>query len=157
MTFKFPLQRLLDLKAKREQEIARQLADARRGADAERDVRDSLAATHAAAYRTVSEATSAAPTVGEIVSLSYTLLQLTERVEQATERTEAAEKVVDAKHEALNAVLQERRVLDRLRDKRLGIHRDEEKARDLQEMDAVALTRFNTPADKGGAPEGGNA
>ncbi len=153
MMFKFPLQRLLDLKAKREQEIARQLADARRGADAERDVRDTLAAAHAAAHRSVSEATSAAPTVGEIVSLSYTLMQLSERVEAASERTMAAEQVVDAKHQALNAALQERRVLDRLRDKQLGVHRDEEKARDLHEMDAIALTRFNSPADNSGAPE----
>lgn len=153
MTFKFPLQRLLDLKAMREQEIARQLADARRGADAERVVLDSLAAAHADAHRTVSEATSAAPTVGEIVSLSYTLLQFSERVEMATERTQAAEQVVDAKHHALNVALQERRVLDRLRDKRLGLHRDGEKARDLAEMDAVALTRFNAPSDKSGTSE----
>ncbi|MEO7965495.1 MAG: flagellar FliJ family protein [Gemmatimonadaceae bacterium] len=151
MMYKFPLQRLLDLKAKREQEIARQLADARRGADSERGVRDSLAAAHAAAHRSVSEATSAAPTVGEIVSLSYTLLQLSERVEMATERTSAAEQVVDTTHQALNVALQERRVLDRLRDKRLELHRDEEKARDLQEMDAIALTRFNLPADSSGA------
>ena len=153
MTFKFPLQRLLDLKAMREQAMARELADARRGAESERGVRDSLAAAHAEAHRVVSSATSATPTVGEIVSLSYTLMQLSERVEAAAERTHAAEQVVDEKHQALNAAHQERRVLDRLRDKRHELHMDGEKARDLQAMDAIALTRYTAPADSAGGSE----
>jgi flagellar protein FliJ len=153
MTFKFPLQRLLDLKAMREQAMARELADARRDADDERVVRDSLAAAHAEAHRVVSSAASATPTVGELVSLSYTLMQLSERVEVAAERAQAAEQVVDQKHHALNAAHQERRVLDRLRDKRHELHKDGEKARDLQAMDAIALTRYTASADSVGGTE----
>ena len=101
----------------------------------------------------MSSAASATPTVGELVSLSYTLMQLSERVEVAAERTQAAEQVVDQKHHALNAAHQERRVLDRLRDKRHELHKDGEKARDLQAMDAIALTRYTASADSVGGTE----
>jgi flagellar FliJ protein len=143
--FKFPLQRLLDLKAKKEQEMARQLAGARRDADAERDVRDALAATHADARRHMADATDGLPTVGQLVSMSYTLTQLSERVEAADERAIAAHKVVDARHEELTAAVRERQVLDRLRGKRLETHKSEENARDRKAMDAIALSRFTSP------------
>ncbi len=146
MMFKFPLQRLLDLKAKKEQEMARQLAGARRDADAERVVRDSLAATHANACRHIANAASEQPTVGQLVSLSYTLAQLSERVTAADERAAAADKVVDARHVELTAAVRDRQVLDRLRDKRLENHRSEENARDRQAMDAIALSRFTSPS-----------
>ncbi len=146
MMFKFPLQRLLDLKAKHEQEMARQLANAQNAAQAERDVRDELARTHAAAHSSLASATGDGVTVGELVSLSQTLLPLQERVSQADERTNAAELVVGERHQKLNEALQERQVLDRLREKRFDTHRAEENARDLAAMDAIALTRYKTPS-----------
>ncbi|MEO6445596.1 MAG: hypothetical protein ABIZ91_14995, partial [Gemmatimonadaceae bacterium] len=76
MMFKFPLQRLLDLKAKHEQEMARQLATAQRAADEERARRDALASAHADAHRHIASAASGASTVGELRSLSFTLEQL---------------------------------------------------------------------------------
>ncbi|HEX4882610.1 MAG TPA: flagellar export protein FliJ [Casimicrobiaceae bacterium] len=145
MMFKFPLQRLLDLKAKHEQEMARQLANAQTAAQHERDVRDALARAHAAAHSSLASATGDGVTVGELVSLSQTLHPLQQRVSQADERTIAAEQVVDERHQRLSEALQERQVLDRLREKRLDSHRAEENARDLAAMDAIALTRYKTP------------
>ena len=149
MMFRFPLQRLLDLKAKREQEMARQLAAAQQAADQEQRVRDTLASQHADAHRHIAATTSGAATVGEITSLSYTLAQLAERITMADERTHAASQAVEARHGELSAALQERQVLDRLRDKRLEMHRSEENARDRQTMDDIAIGRFaskkNTP------------
>lgn len=142
MTFKFPLQRLLDLKARHEQEMARQLASARQGADAERETRDALAASHAASHEHISRATGGAATVGELACMSYTLDQLSERVSAAEERTVAANEIVDAREDELSGAVRDRQVLDRLRDKRLEIHHLDEKARDLLAMDAIALTRF---------------
>jgi len=144
--FKFPLQRLLDLKAKREQEMARQLAMAQAEAERERTTRDSLAQLHAAAHSTLAAATGGAVTVGHVMSLAQTLVPLHDRVAHADERTAAAEQVVDRRHELLSSASQERQVLDRLREKRFDLHRVEENARDLQAMDAIALTRFSTPS-----------
>lgn len=155
--FRFPLQRLLELKAAREQEMARQLADARRGADAERRTRDALAAVHAEAQRSLSLTASATPTVGELAALSYTLVQLSERISMAEERTSAAEAVADEKHQLLATALQERQVLDRLRERRLESHRDEERARDRVTMDAIALARFTPPAEDAGDPQDTNS
>jgi len=145
MTFKFPLQRLLDLKARHEQEMARQLASARGDADRERDSRNVLAHAHAAAHTRLASAAGDGPTIGQLISLAQTLTPLQERVEQADERTVAAEQVVDAQHERLSAALQDRQVLDRLREKRLELHRAGENTRDLAAMDAIALSRYTTP------------
>jgi flagellar protein FliJ len=144
--FKFPLQRLLDLKAKKEQDMARQLAGARRDAEAERGVRDTLAATHADACRHMAQTAGEQPTVGQLVSMSYTIAQLSERVTAADERASAADKVVDARHDELTAAVRDRQVLDRLRGKRLENHKSEENARDRQAMDAIALSRFTSPS-----------
>jgi flagellar protein FliJ len=150
MMFKFPLQRLLDLKAKREQEMARQLANAQIEADRERSSRDALARTHAAAQSRLAQAAGDGVTVGHLVSLAQTLTPLHERVTVADERTIAAEQEVDQRHLRLNEALQERQVLDRLREKRFDMHRAEENARDQAAMDAIALTRFTTPSDDSG-------
>lgn len=147
MTFKFPLQRLLDLKAKHEQEMARQLAQVQGEADRERSSRDVLAQVHADAHTRLAAAAGDGTTVGHLVSLGQTLTPLQARVEQADERTVAAEQAVDAQHQKLSEALQDRQVLDRLREKRLDIHRADENARDLAAMDAIALTRFVTPTD----------
>ena len=47
----------------------------------------------------------------------------------------------------LSVALQDRQVLDRLREKRLDLHKADENARDLAAMDAIALTRFTAPTD----------
>lgn len=147
MMFKFPLQRLLDLKAKHEQEMARQLAHAQLQADRERESRDALAQAHASAHTRLAAAATDGVTVGQLVSLAQTLSPLQERVEQADERTVAAEQVVDAQHQRLSAALQDRQVLDRLREKRLDLHKAGENARDLAAMDAIALTRYVSNGD----------
>lgn len=147
MTFKFPLQRLLDLKAKHEQEMARQLAFKQLEADQERGVRDALADAHAAAHTRLASAAGGGTTIGHLVSLAQTLSPLQERVEQADERTVAAEQAVDSQHQLLSVASQERQVLDRLREKRFDLHRADENARDLAAMDAIALTRFTSSDD----------
>lgn len=147
MMFKFPLQRLLDLKAKHEQEMARQLAFKRLEAEQERGVRDALADAHAEAHTRLAAAAGDGATVGHFVSLSQTLSPLQERVEEADQRTVAAEQAADSQHQLLSVASQERQVLDRLREKRLDLHRADENARDLAAMDAIALTRFTKTDD----------
>lgn len=154
MTFKFPLQRLLELKAKHEQEMARQLAEAQREAQRERDTRDALAEAHAQAQSSVATAAGGGVTVGHLLSLSQTLVPLAERVTMADERTVSADQRVDDRHQALSEALQDRQVLDRLREKRLDVHRAEENAREQSAMDEIAITRHTHPTAGGakGAP-----
>jgi flagellar export protein FliJ len=140
--FKFPLQRLLDLRAKRQDEIARQLAQARTAADNTRATRDELAAAKSAGQAQMSEAHAAGPTVGEIASRAYALNQLDQRLAAASDALNAAEAHVDQVHNALTGALQDRQVLDRLRERMLEAYRTTENHKDRTTMDAIALQRF---------------
>jgi flagellar FliJ protein len=149
--FEFPLQRILELRAKREAEVARQLAQARSAADASRETRDALLAAQQEGQRQVAGAQSGPVTVGQMQSFTFVLAQLDERVALADEIARAAEAAVTRAHQELTVALQDRRVLDKLRDRRLEAYRAEESMRDQQTMDAIALTRFS----QGAAASGG--
>jgi flagellar export protein FliJ len=141
--FKFPLQRLLDLRAKRQDEIARQLAQARAAADNSRAARDELAAARTAGQAQLSEAQAGSgATVGEIASASYALTQLDQRIAVASDALKAAETHVDQVHNALTGALQDKQVLDRLRERMLEAYRSTESHKDRTTMDAIALQRF---------------
>lgn len=152
MMFKFPLQRLLDLKSKREQVMARELADARRTELAEADRRDALMALREAGSHQVAASTDADLSVGELVSMRHALTQLGEQLDAAEQRTDAARQNVDARNGALSGAVQERQVLDRLRGRRLEQHRAEESQQDRSAMDAVALARFHSSRADDNAP-----
>ena len=141
--FKFPLQRLLDLRAKRQDEIARQLAQARTAADTSRATRDELSAARNAGQAHITEAQASGPTVGEITSRSYALTQLDQRLAAAADALKMAEARVDQVHTALTGALQDKQVLDRLRERMLEAYRSTESHKDRTTMDAIALQRFN--------------
>ena len=140
--FKFPLQRLLELRAKRQDEIARQLAQARTAADDSRAARDELAAARTAGQTQNSEAHAAGPTVGEIASRTYALTQLDQRLAAAADALKAAEAHVNQVHTTLTGAVQDRQVLDRLRERMLEAYRTAESQKDRTTMDAIALPRF---------------
>jgi flagellar export protein FliJ len=140
--FKFPLQRLLDLRAKRQDEIARQLAQARTVADSKRATRDELAEARTTGQSQISDAHAAGPTVGEIASRSYALTQLDQRIAAVSDELKAAESNVDKVHGALTGALQDKQVLDRLRLRMLEAYRATESNKDRTTMDAIALQRF---------------
>src|SRR5438128_1459062 len=130
--FRFPLQRILDLKAKREEEISRQLAEAKTAADETKRVRDSLAAAHEAGRHQLAVSSS----VGEMRTLALVLGHMREHVTAADSDNAAAEATVSEVHTQLTAALQERRVLDKLRERRLEAYQAESTSRDRQLMDA---------------------
>lgn len=143
--FKFPLQRLLDLRAKRQDEIARQLAQARTAADTTRATRDELAAARSASHAQPPDASDAGPTVGEITNRTYALMQLDQRLAAAADALKAAEAHVDQVHGALTGALQDKHMLDRLRERMLEAYRTTEAQKDRTTMDAIALQRFAQP------------
>ena len=140
--FKFPLQRLLDLRAKRQDEIARRLAQAKTTAEHTRVTRDELAAARSVGRAQMSEMQAAGPTVGEIASRSYALSQLDQRIAAAGDAVNAAEAQVDKVHVELTDAVQDKQVLDRLRERMLEAHRSAEVQKDRTTMDAIALQRF---------------
>jgi flagellar export protein FliJ len=148
--FKFPLQRLLELRAKRQDEIARQLAQARTAADDSRAARDELTAARTAGQVQISEAHAAGPTVGEIASRTYALTQLDQRLAAAADALRAAEAHVNQVHTTLTGAVQDRQVLDRLRERMLEAYRTAESQKDRTTMDAIALQRF---AQSNGEPQ----
>jgi flagellar FliJ protein len=142
---RFRLQRLLDLKQKREQELARQLAEAQRevdGARARHSELDTLRGDAAASL--AGSADSGSRSVGELMSLTYSLQQLSEHVELQDERVKEAEASASERTGALQHAVQERRVLDRLREKHEELAKTTEQIKDRDAMDAIALTRFST-------------
>jgi flagellar protein FliJ len=140
--FKFPLQRILDLRAKRQDEVARQLAQARTAAESSRATRDELASARTTGQAQISEAHAAGPTVGEIASRSFAITQLDQRIAAASDALRVAEAHVDKVHIALTGALQDRQVLDRLRLRMLDAYRATESNKDRTTMDAIALQRF---------------
>ncbi len=140
--FKFPLQRLLDLRAKRQDEIARQLMQARTAADDSRATHDALAAARTSGQEQLAQVRAATPTVGEMASHAYALTQLDQRLAAASDALKVAEAQVDQIHVALTGALQDRQVLDRLRERMLEAYRSTEASKDRTAMDAIALQRF---------------
>jgi flagellar export protein FliJ len=140
--FKFPLQRLLDLRAKRQDEVARRLMQAKTAADTTRATRDELAAARSTGRAQISEMQASGPTVGEIASRSYALTQLDQRLAAAGDALTVAEATVDKVHGELTGALQDKQVLDRLRERMLEAHRSAEIQKDRTTMDAIALQRF---------------
>jgi flagellar FliJ protein len=145
--FKFPLQRILDLRAKREQEIATQLAQAQQDADAAREAHAALEAVRSAEIDKLVAAHAAERTVGQLQNLSYVLERLDSAVAEASGKVSAAEAVVQKVQDALTAAVQERRVLDRLRERQHDAWKMEEAQLDRRLMDSIALSQFHRSAD----------
>ena len=145
--FKFRLQRVLELREKREQAQAIQLAKAEESASVARTERDELQAMHAASRAQITSAHIADPTVGQLHHLGYVMGALDQRLGHASQNVTKAEGVVSEARVSLDAAARDRRVLDRLKDKHTGAFRAEESHRDRITMDEVALARFTRQRD----------
>jgi len=140
--FRFSLQRVLELKARREEAAATALARTRAGAEEARLAREDLEAAREAGALQVAARQGRGPTVGELRNAGFLLQQLDERIERAQTLEREAEARVATSMAALTAASQERRVLDRLREKHLEGWQAQQTQIDRQTMDAIALTRF---------------
>lgn len=138
--FRFRLQQVLELRERREREVATALAEAR-GAREEAQTR--LAELRAMRETSANGArTTAARPVGELAQMALLLTQLDDHIESAHEAVTAADETVAHVQEALTVALQDRRVLDRLRERHEATHRAESDQRDRRTMDDIALGRY---------------
>ena len=145
--FKFRLQRVLELRERKERDAATALVSAEESAEVARAERArlDLARQELAARRSVNTPT-AALCVGELRNLGFLLERLDEQVTVAQSAASAAEAAVEERREELRAAYQGRRTLDRLRERHLEGYRSAEAAADRQLMDEIALTRFTQNA-----------
>lgn len=151
---KFNLQRLLDLRERKEQAIATQLTNARTAAQAATDARDAIAEARRSGEAQIAQASRSTPTIGEMHALGLVLERLDHRLLDATNAVDAAEALVVKVREQLTAASQDRQVLTRLKDKHVDAQRAAESAKDRTVMDAIALTRFSR---RDGDKKGGSA
>lgn len=140
--FKFPLQRVLELRSMREQAVATQLAEAKTVAEGARGAAEALEATREASRERMVEAGGPERTVGMMQHMSYVLSHLDVHIAEANEHASAAETHVSSVQQDLTVAFQERRILDRLRDRQLEAWRVGEAHLDRTTMDGIALSRY---------------
>ena len=151
--FKFRLQRVLDLRARKERDAATALVSAEETADGARQehARLELARQELAARQSPRPA-AATLSVGELRNLGFLLERLDERVAVAQTAAAAAEAAVEERRGELQHAFRDRRTLDRLKERHLEGYRSAEAAADRQLMDEIALTRFTQSAAADAAP-----
>lgn len=142
MSFKFRLQRILELREQHEQAKARELAAARDVADQATQAKDTLAALRADSNAQLHDAAQRETRVGHLHQLGTVLASLDERLVVATDICKEADAEVHKAKVILEEAARDRRVLDRLKERHSDAWRVEEAARDRVQMDEVALTQF---------------
>jgi flagellar FliJ protein len=165
--FRFRLQRVLDLRERKERDAATALVAAEEQAEVARAEQESLlAARQVLAHHAL--ANPAAPneltgdaesptgdvSVGALRTLQFLLGRLDERVEAAASAALSAEHAVTQKQDELRSAFRDRRALDRLRERDLESWKAAESAADRNLMDDIALARFTQgAANKPGAAQ----
>jgi flagellar protein FliJ len=142
MSFKFRLQRILELREEHEQARARELAAAQNIADEATLAKDALAAIRAHSHAQMHHVARSETRVGHLHQLGTVLASLDERLVVAADVCRQADAGVHKAQMILEEAARDRRVLDRLKERHTGVWRAEEAARDRVQMDEVALTQF---------------
>lgn len=137
--FRFRLQQVLDLREQHERTLASQLAQAM---GAEREAQAMLDGLRSVRISSGEAATGGTHSVGELANLAFILDHLDGQIANASDAVAAASQTVAQMKDAVTAAFQDRRVLDRLRDRQAESHRTAEGQLDQRTMDDIALTRY---------------
>lgn len=140
--FKFRLQRLLDLRHKREQEAASAVGAARSASEAAAQRESELTARRDQTRQELLPAAGQTVRVGQLHEIAYLVRALDTHVADAQKASKAAEQVVHEKMEELGVAMRDRRVLDRLKDRRSEEWRAEDARQEREVMDAIARNRY---------------
>lgn len=143
MSFRFRLQRILELREKSEQARARTLADASEQADAARRHQQAMHELHWLQRETASAASQGAITAGELQHFAFLLDRLDDRLVHGADNVQEAERLLAEAQSALHLASRDRRVLDRLKDRHVERWQVEGQHRDRVDMDEIALTRYS--------------
>jgi flagellar FliJ protein len=142
MSFKFRLQRVLELREQSEQARARAVRDATEGAEEARRRQEAIASLRTLQRETLTAAARGLITAGELQHLQFLIGALDDRLARAADDVRDAERVVAEAQEALQRASRDRRVLDRLKDRHSERWTDAAMQQDRTLMDEIALTQF---------------
>ena len=139
--FRFPLQRVLDLRQRQERDAATALAAAHDAAAAARDAEHALLSARAELAAALAPAGPGAA-VGALRTTAFLIGRLDAEAQAAGAAADAADAAVSDREQALRAAYRDRRALDRLRERHHVAWQGGAVAADRQQMDEIALTRF---------------
>lgn len=140
--FRFRLQRVLDIRAKTEEEAALRLAAARGAEEAAREAAAEMEATRDNGARRAASLAGQKIQIGQIQNLRFVVERLNVEVEQAHREAAEAAKEVGVRLNEFSDAFRDRQVLDKLKDRALENWKVEEVQADRQSMDNIALARF---------------
>lgn len=140
--FRFRLQRVLDLRERRERDAATALTQAQEAADVARREAAALAAARSELAAGGALGAAAGAPAGALHTMAFLLDRMDARVAHAGAAVHAAEGVVGEREGVLRAAFRDRRTLDRLRERHQDAWRAGAAAADRQLMDEIALSRF---------------
>jgi flagellar FliJ protein len=138
--FRFRLQRVLEMRERKERDAATALAQAQDAASVARRAAEELAARRA--EMAGGAARAGGVPVGALHNLAFLLDRMDEHVARAGTAAQAAERAVAEREGALRHAFRDRRTLDRLRERHHDAWRAGAAAADRTLMDEVALSRF---------------
>jgi flagellar protein FliJ len=142
MSFRFRLQRVLELREQAEQARARSLAEATDRADDVRRAHEAMQSLRTLQREGAEAATREAASAGELQHFAYLLEQIDHRLQQTDGDLAEAERLVAEATGALQAASRDRRVLDRLKERHVERWQGEALHQDRNAMDEIALSRF---------------
>ena len=140
-TFRFKLQKLLDLRRHVEKESAVRLAKARTDASEARRTVEELEALRMAGAEEVGKAAAETINAGELQRLAWLVERLDEHIDEASELSREAERIADGLATEFEEALTRRRVLDKLQERDHANWKSDEDRRDRAAMDAIAIDR----------------
>lgn len=147
--FRFPLQRVLDLRERQQRDAAAALAAAQDVADAARRAEHAILSARAELASVAGAAPGhAAAAVGALRTTAFLLDRLDEQAQVAGAACDAASAAVGDREQALHAAYRNRRALDRLRERHQTAWQHGTVAADRQRMDEIALSRFTQRATR---------
>ena len=142
MTPRFSLQRILELRERKEQAVAIRLTSARSAAESARELEEEIESLKRDGMERRMGSPGSASTVGELQNTSYLIGQLEQQLMQARTAVKQADGQVNAVLAEFTIATRERQVLDRLKEKKREAAMLEAADADRKTMDAIALSRF---------------
>jgi len=139
--FRFPLQKVLELREETERQSAADLAAARREADDARRAREDLEAVRRSSQARLAKAHGAGGAAGHLQNLSFVIGRVERQIDEAnTACQEADEHVVD-RMKSYRAAHTQRKTMDQLRERKFEQWQSDSARHEQRIMDEVAVNR----------------
>lgn len=146
--FRFRLDRILNLRARTERERARLLQQAIRDEDERRSLLEEAQARLGRCGEQIADAGAGVTTVGTIRNLGLTMEAAVDDVEVAEASHLTAEEAVHTEQEMFAEARKDRRIVERLRERRHSVWSVETSRAEQRQLDAISHRRRVTEGEK---------